>query len=79
MQWCDHKISYYIPLPNGFLPHNRRRLIPQWYRDLLERARDHVQSGEAPEFQFAWKPRKQDGWVVGRQVLETTDSEHSDI
>jgi hypothetical protein len=57
-------------LINEFLPRNRQRAIPQWYRDLLERARGHVQGGEAPCFEFAPKPRKEDGWAIPEQILD---------
>jgi hypothetical protein len=70
MQWCERLINGHIPLANEFLPRHRQRTIPQWYRDLLERARDHDKSGEAPEFEFASKPHKRWGWQVPQQVLD---------
>jgi hypothetical protein len=64
MAWCDHAIAGHISLGNEFLTRLRHRVIPDWYRDLLARARAHVQGGEAPIFDFAPKPRKQDEWAV---------------
>lgn len=69
MLWCERAIDGHIPSTNEFLPRNRQRTIPQWYRDLLQRARDHHRGGEAPDFQFAPKPRKEDS-AVPQQILD---------
>jgi hypothetical protein len=69
MAWCEQAIRGYTPSGNDFLTRERQRIIPQWYRDLLAQARAHVRGGEAPTFEFAPKPRKQDGWAIHRQIL----------
>jgi hypothetical protein len=62
--WCKHVINNYTPLVNKFLSPYRLRIIPDWYRRLLNEAQAHVKGGKVPTFNFASKPRKQDGWIV---------------
>ena len=61
MAWYDHIIAGHTPLSNKFLTRPRQRVIPDWYRDLLARARAYIEGGKALIFDFAPKPRKRDG------------------
>jgi hypothetical protein len=70
MTWCEHAIGGHTPSGNEFLSLDRHRNVPDWYRDLLARARTHVLGGEAPILDFAPKPRKRDGWIVEGRILD---------
>ena len=72
LAWCQQAIGAHVPLASEFLPtKDRTYLIPEWYRRLLRKARDHQRSGEAPALAFAPKPRKKEGWVPRTQVAES--------
>ena len=75
LAWCQEAISHHVPYANEFLPtEDRTYLIPEWYRRLLRKARDHQRSGEAPAFAFAPKPRKKEGWIPRTQVTREISS-----
>jgi hypothetical protein len=57
------------PLANEFLPAIRRFLVPSWYRQLRVLARDHIDSGEAPELAIAPKPDNRTVWQARQEVV----------
>lgn len=62
LAWCQQAIGPHVPRASEFLPtEDRTYLIPEWYRRLLCKARDHQRSGEAPALSFAPKPHKKEG------------------
>jgi len=69
LAWCQQAIGDHVPSASEFLPTSERTyLIPEWYRSLLRKARDHQRSGEAPILASAPKPHKKDGWSLSTRV-----------
>ena len=69
LAWCQQAIGDHVPHASEFLPTKERTyLVPEWYRRLLCKARDHQKSGEAPILAVAPKPHKDQGLVPRTQV-----------
>jgi hypothetical protein len=72
MRWCERAMQQLghsqPPSANEFLPAIRRFLVPPWYRQLRILARDHVDSGEAPELAIAPKPDNRTLWQARQEV-----------
>jgi len=43
--------------------------VPAWYRQLRIKARDHIESGEAPILSIAPKPDTAAQWQVRQQII----------
>lgn len=43
--------------------------MPTWFRQLRIKAREHIQSGEAPTFSIAPKPDTAREWQVRQQII----------
>jgi hypothetical protein len=73
LAWCEEALQALghsgNPLANEFLPPSRHFLIPPWYRQLRIKARDHIESGEAPALSIAPKPPTAHEWQVRQQVI----------
>lgn len=71
--WCQKTLTSLDhqgdPTANEFLPQIRHFLVPGWYRQLQVKARDHIESGEAPALSLALKPDIMKQWRVRQQVL----------
>jgi hypothetical protein len=71
--WCKEALQALghsgNPLAREFLPAIRHFLVPQWYRQLRVRAREHIESGEAPALSVAPKPSTAYEWRARQQVI----------
>jgi hypothetical protein len=72
LAWCKETLQALghsgSPLANEFLPAVRHFVVPRWYRELRIKAREHIESGEAPALSVAPKPPTAYEWQVRQQV-----------
>ena len=73
LAWCKETLQALghsgTPLANEFLPAARHFLVLGWYRQLRIKAREHIESSEAPALSIAPKPATVHEWQVRQQVL----------
>ena len=56
-------------MASEFLPHTRHFLVPPWYRQLRQKTRDHIESGENPKLSLASKPETSEKWQARQQII----------
>jgi len=73
LTWCKGALQALghsgTPLAKEFFPAIRHFLVPRWYRQLRIKAREHIESGDAPELLVAPKPDTAHEWQVRQQVM----------
>lgn len=73
LAWCEEALRSLghagNPSANEFLPHVRHFLVPSWFRQLRIKARDHIESGEAPQLSVAPKPDTAGEWQVRQRII----------
>jgi hypothetical protein len=73
LTWCQKALQSLgqegNPTANEFLPQIRHFLVPTWFRQLRIKARDHIDSGEAPVLSIAPKPDTAKQWQARQQIL----------
>jgi hypothetical protein len=73
LAWCKEALQSLghpgTPSANEFLPRIRHFIVPTWYRQLRIKARDHIESGEAPTLSIAPKPDTAREWQVRQQII----------